>query len=263
MVGAVLIAALTRDRRARLPLMWGLSVVACAVYLTGSIEPDRYSVLAVPAFCVLAASPMARARTRAQRAAWGVLLVVVIGRHFQNTWGRETWDTPGYEAAARYIVQQTLAPTVLYSASVDPGYFIFFVRKHDPTQRLVIMRSDKVLTTSHMWQLSVEDRIGAPDEIVDVLRTYGTRYVVIEDRPSGSQVLDWLRDLVRTDRFVELRRFAIGRGNERIDGVSLVVYEYLDATAPAPDAELDLNIMLIGRRIRVPLAALTPSQSTP
>ena len=260
MVGGFLVAVWTRDRRVWIPLAWIGSVVVCAVYLTGSIETGRYAVLAVPAYCIVGASPMAWARTQIQRAAWAVLLIVVLGFQLHNTWIRPTSDTPGYEAAARYVVSQMPTPTVLYSASVDTGYFIFFVRKHDPAQRLVIMRSNKVLTTSRMAQLSVENRIDEPEEIIDVLRTYGTRYIVIEDRPSGSEVLDWLRDVVKTDRFVERQRFPIGRGNKRLEGVSLAVYEYLDATDPAPDAELDLNILLIGRRIRMPLSELSPGR---
>jgi hypothetical protein len=35
-----------------------------------------------------------------------------------------------------------------------------------------------------------------------------------------------------------------------------VIYEYLSATAPAPDASIDIDIPLVGRDIRVPLADL-------
>jgi hypothetical protein len=110
--------------------------------------------------------------------------------------------------------------------------------------------------------LSVETLIAKPEEIYPILQRYGTRFVVIEDRESGSATLDWLRDLVRTDQFVERRRFLIGNANPDLNGVSLVVYEYLNATDPAPDAELDLNIPLVGRRIRVPLSDLSTSPQT-
>ena len=42
---------------------------------------------------------------------------------------------------------------------------VFCVRKHDPAQRLVMLRSDKILTTSLLGRLSVKDRIAGPKEI--------------------------------------------------------------------------------------------------
>ena len=90
----------------------------------------------------------------------------------------------------------------------------------------MVLRSDKLLTTSLMARLSVEDRISAPSDIYPLLQRFGTKFIVIEDRPSGGAVLDWLRDELRTQRFVERRRFPIGEGGPEVHGVSLVVYEY-------------------------------------
>jgi hypothetical protein len=58
-----------------------------------------------------------------------------------------------YEEAARFVLAETRvrpAPTVLYIASLDTGVFMFFVRKHDPARQLVVLRADKLLTTSLM-----------------------------------------------------------------------------------------------------------------
>jgi hypothetical protein len=71
-------------------------------------------------------------------------------------------------------------------------------------------------------------------------------------------VLEWLRDELKGDRFVERRRIAVdppGISSDR----SLAVYEYKGARAPDPDAEIDLKIPLVGREVRVPLPALRPS----
>ncbi len=101
----------------------------------------------------------------------------------------------GYEAAAQYVLSQSASsPTILFSGPVDTGYFVFFVRKHDPAGQHVVLRSDKLLTTSRMGRSSVKDRIKDRQEIYGLLRAYGTRFVVIEDQPSDSQVLDWLRE---------------------------------------------------------------------
>jgi hypothetical protein len=133
---------------------------------------------------------------------------------------------------------------------------VFFVRKHDPEQQHVVLRSDKLLTTSRMGRLSVQERIKDRHEIYGLLKKYGTRYVVIEDRPSDSRVLEWLREEVKTSQFAERRRIPIITTDKRLIGVSLAVYEYLDAEPPDPTAELDLDVPLVGREVRVPLAKL-------
>jgi hypothetical protein len=162
----------------------------------------------------------------------------------------------GYEEAARFVLSQQDSSTILYSGPVDTGYFVFFVRKHDPMERAVVLRSDKLLTTSLMSELSVEDRIGSAEEIYPLLRRFGTRFVVIADSPTGSRVLDWLRDETKTPHFTERLRIPIVSRDPRLRGQDLVVYEYNEAQSPDADAEIDLRIPLIGREIRVPLADL-------
>ncbi len=254
-VAGLSISILNRDRRVIVPAGWIASVLLCAIALTGAIEPGRYSILAVPAYCILAASLTTGVRGRYRNAA-AALLVAAAGWQLWTGSRSPTSETPGYEAAAAYVASQSPAHTILYSASVDTGYFVFFVRKHDPSRRFVVLRSDKLLTTSLMAQLNVEDRITAPSDIYPLLNRFGTRFIVIEDRPSGGAVLDWLRDELRTQRFVERRRFPVGQGSSELHGVSLVVYEYREAVLPAPDAELDLHLPLVDRRITVPLADL-------
>jgi hypothetical protein len=253
----LLAGGLARDRRLLPPLAWALAVLVSATLVTGRISPARYAILAIPAICMLGASLASRRRPAAALAASG-LLACVAGVQAWTTMAQPLRDGTAYEDAARYVVEHATGPTVLYSASVDTGYFVFFVRKHDPAQRLAVLRSDKLLTTSLMNSVSIEDRVGTPDEIHAVLQRFGVRLVVIEDRPSDSRVLEWLRHLVRTNQFAERARFPLAVGDHELAGVSLVVYEYLAATPPAPDAELDLNIPLVGRRVRVPLSDLAP-----
>ena len=184
-----------------------------------------------------------------------------MARLTQDAWAKGTHPARAgaYEEAARFVLADAgghSAPTVLYSASLDTGNFVFFVRKHDPAQRLVVLRSDKLLTTSLMGRLSVEDRIASPEDIYPLLDRYGTKFIVIEDRPSGSIVLDWLRDELRSDRFIERRRMGSALG-----GASLVVYEYAGATSPDPDAAIDINIPLVGREIHIPLSDLRPADA--
>ena len=258
----LLMALVRRDRRIMLGVYWIVSVLASALLITGWVEPVRYSLVAVPAYCVCAASLVRATRSPALRWAFTVALAVTVA---WSSWTSRDTRPPsmgGYEQAARFVLADAAgqsAPTVLYSASADAGAFVFFVRKHDSARRLVVLRSDKLLTTSRMSQVSIEDRIRSPQEIYPLLDRYGTRFVVIEDMPSGSIVLDWLRDELRAGRFIERRRIAVDQTDSARRGPFLVVYEYKHARPPDPDAEIDLNLPLVGREIRVRLSALRPA----
>jgi hypothetical protein len=247
-------ALITRDRHAVIPVVWIGTVLLGVVFVTGAIEPARYSVLAVPAYCILGASLWARAVRQPSRAIVTTALLAAAGWQGVGALATRPVGAHGYEQAAAYVVEHSQAPTVLFSGVVDTGYFVFFVRKHDPAHRLVVLRSDKMLTTSNMGHLSVEDRISNPAQIYDVLREFGTRYVVIEDIASYSKVLNWLRDELHTPRFAERQRYPIDTRDRRLRGADLVVYEYLEATPPAADAQIDVRLPVVSREIRVPLS---------
>lgn len=263
-VAGLIAAMIHRDPRILVGVYWIAAVLLGVLFVTGPNEPVRYSIIAIPGYCLCAASLADSARAQGLRRSLTTVLMVAVLWQLWLVKDKRPMNSGGYEEAARFVLADAgapIAPTVLYSASIDTGYFVFFVRKHDPAHRLVVLRSDKLLTTSLMTRLSVEDRIGNPAEIYPLLDRYGTKFVVIEDKPSGSTVLDWLRDELKGNRFVERRRFSLDGADVLLRGVSLVVYEYKAARPPDPDAAIDIRIPLIGREIRVPLSDLRPADS--
>ena len=255
-VGAIR-AAINRDRRSLVFVCWVASVLA-GLLLAGVYEPFRYSVYWVPALCALAGSALSGLKPgSAIRAVALTAMVIAAGVQGRAASRVALPAADGYEDAARFVLASSPGATVMFSGDIDTGFFTFFIRKHDPARRLVVLRADKVLTTSRMALTSVEDRIERPEQIYDALRTFGTRFVVIEDQPSRSHVLDWLRTELHTPRFQERRRIPIGTTDPRLRGVDLVVYEYLGATAPAPDAVLSMRMPLVSRSIAIKLADLT------
>jgi hypothetical protein len=247
---------LRRDGRIMPAVWWLASVLVCAIAITGTIAPVRYSVIGLPALAIVAASIASDAASVRGRLAAAAALGLVVAMQIGTALSIRPVGASGYEAAAEFVLAEAPATPVLYSASVDTGYFTFFVRKHDTVQRSVVIRSDKLLTTSNMADISFNERIRSREEIYPLLNSLGIRFVVLEDRPSGSRVIDWLRDEVRTARFAERRRFATNSRDARLKDVSVVAYEYLDARAPAPDAVIELSLPLVDREIRVPLADL-------
>ncbi len=253
LIGGLGLGLARRDTRLLFVLFWIAMVIGGVALVIGPYEAPRYAVLAVPAYCLCAASLVTVAHTRWRLAVMAGLAFVVV------------WDATaaaairpvgagGYEEAATFTMTDRSSPTILYSASVDTGYFVFFVRKHDPAGHQVVLRADKMLTTSMMGDLSVEERIEDPGEIYAILNEYGTRFVVIEDRATGSTPIDWLRDELYGDQFVERLRVPIETSDRRLRDVDLVVFEYLAAVEPNPDAVVDVNLPIIGRGIQLRLS---------
>jgi hypothetical protein len=256
--GGAVYGILRRDRSAVLFVLWIVAVVPALYFLGGSSAGPRYTMYWIPAAAALAGIMMARVRPRPVAAGVGALLAAGIYMQVTDTQtiARYITEAGGYEDAARFILSADPGPTVLFSGDVDTGYFTFFVRKHDKARRLVVLRADKLLTTSLMGRVSVEERISGREEIYTILHRFGTRYVVIEDRPSQSRVLEWLREELLSPRFVERARIPIRTSDPRLRGTHLVAFELLDFSVPDPQAVLSLRLPIVRHSLEVPLRDL-------
>ena len=156
----------------------------------------------------------------------------------------------GYEEAAQYVVLQSREPVVLFHGMSDTGYFVFFVRQHDPAGRLVVLRGEKLFPS---------DRLTA-DKIYSDLQRFGVQFVVVEEREADTAALRLLHRELETERFVERRRIPIVTRQPDARGVDLVVYEYREARAPDPDAQVDIGVRRANRTIRVPMRDLVGSE---
>jgi hypothetical protein len=251
-------AVVQRNPRAILFVVWVVGVTPAAYLFSAAPGTGpRYTLFWVPALCALAGSMLAPWRTRWAPAAVAAVLAVGLGMQVDDAFGDVgIGQAGGYEEAAQFVVASNPGPTVLFSGDVDTGYFVFFVRKHDPSRRLVVLRSDKVFTTSRMERVSVEDRIERPEQIYPVLRQFGTRYVVIEDRPSQSRVLESLRQELKSSKFIERRRIPIRTRDARLRRRSLVIYELVEPSPPDGNAVLSLNMPVVGQSLALPLRDL-------
>ncbi len=248
---------LKRDRLTMVLIVWVAGVVPALFFFGGSVDDGaRYTVYWVPALCALAASSLAGWRTRWVPAAILAVLATGVLLQIARRDINRVDHASGYEEAARFVLASNPGATVMFSGDVDTGYFTFFVRKHDPERRLVVLRADKIFTTSLMSRKSFEERIERPAQIHEMLRRYGTRYVVIEDQPSQSRVVEWLREEVKSSRFVERRRIPFRGTDQRLKGTSLAVYELLGHSAPEADAALSMHLPVIGQSLDIPLQDL-------
>ena len=193
------------------------------------ITRPRDSIYWIPAFSLFAATSVNFFQYRSWKILASTILIIVAGYQFAIAYKMEPGYVDGYEEAAKYVVEHRKGESVLYQEIEDTGYFIFFVRKHDPGQDLIVLRTDKILATSKMYSV-VKERINSREQIYEILQKYGVGYVVLEDKKSESQALEWLREEVKTDNFILRKKVILRSSYQEVNNVPLAIYEYKDYT---------------------------------
>ncbi len=228
---------------------------AAFVGVVGNQDPVRYSIYWVPILAVCFGALGSRA-VGLPPAVVGLVLVAALGTQVATSARIRQPGADGYEQAAQYVVANPRGSTVMFAGDVDTGFFTFFVRKHDPARTAIVLRADKLLTTSMMDRVATEDRISDPAEIADIVRRFGVGYVVVEDRRSASTVQNWLLDDLTSARYLERLRLPTRSTDPRLRTASVIVYEVVGATTAAADARLDIRLPLVAQQIDIPLSDL-------
>ncbi len=252
-VAGIIRLGIRRDRLGLFGLAWLLSVIGGSIVFAGEVEPARYAFGAMPAYMLIAASLAAVPSSRRVAVAAALVLGAVV--LWQTGLIRRVYPSGagGYEAAANYVVDHSSSPTVLLDASIDTGYFVFFVRKHDEARRLVVLRADQMLVRGHD-DVDDTDKVPAdPAELYAHLRAFGIQFIVLEESRGGPPELQQLRSELKSDRFVERHRIPIASRDRAVSGLDLVVYEFKEAQPPSLDTELNIDLPLRKRGVRLRL----------
>lgn len=251
-----LLLVVRRHVAALLIAAWVGTTAAFVVLMGTSVDPERYGIYWIPAIGLAvgaAASPLTGRARRVAVAAVGLALVTQM----VAASGVRLPGAAGYEEAAQFVVGAPRGSTVMFAGDIDTGFFTFFVRKHDPERHAIVLRADKILTTSFMGAVAAEDRVSSREELHETLRRFGVGYVVVEERKSESEVQNWLLDEVRTAGYAERLRVPTRSTDVRLrSGTTIAVYEVLGAPAAAPDARLDIRLPLVSQQIDIPLSDL-------
>ena len=227
--------AVRRERLGLFGFLWLLLSIGGSVLFAGRFEPARYAFSAMPAYVLIAASLAAVPSSR--RVAAAVVIVLGAAVLWQAWLIRNLYPSGagGYEAAASYVIDHSASPTVLLDTSIDTGYFVFFVRKHDEKRRLVVLRAEKLLDARN------EEDPGDPAEFYTRLRDFGIQFIVLEESRSGPPTLLQMRSELKSDRFEERRRIPIESRDGAVSGLDLVIYEFKDPQPPNLDAKLNVS----------------------
>ena len=77
--------------------------------------------------------------------------------------------------------------------------------------------------------------------------------MLFEDKEFESAPLEWLREEVRSERFILRKRIPIHSNSNKLRDVTLAIYEYKEYTSPRHGKTLHMNIPLMGGSINIPL----------
>jgi hypothetical protein len=237
-----------KDKRVNFFVLWVVFYYIQITY-TG-VEGSRYAIYWIPVFCLFAALTRHFFSSHRWKTLISISLFAIIGYQFVAAFMLEPEYAKGYEEAAQYVVQNRKGESILYTANIDTGFFVFFVRKHNPNPNSIILLADKILATSRLKHI-VKDHIEKREQIYDMLQDFGVGYVVIEDQPFRFPVLEWLREEVRSDQFILRKRIPVHSNNAMLQGVALYIYEYKGYIPPLPGKKLRINIPLMGDSIEI------------
>lgn len=247
-VASVVLLAVRRRRQALVGVVWIASVVGGSIVFAGVTEPARYSFGAIPAYALLIGAMAGEAHSRRPRViVTGLLSATVLWQVWTIRDVRPS-GAEGYEAAAQYVLSQNREPAVLYDSYFDTGYFVLFTRKHDPSRRQVVLRSDKLFGWGS--KNPEQDRI----DVRNLLTQFGVRWIIAERNGPSGRRRHALYNELDTPRFVERRRFPVV--STAAPGLDLIVYEFLDAKPAQLDAEMKIDLPLGSRDFGITLRDL-------
>ena len=237
-----------RDRRCYFFLTWIIVFYVVMTYLGTGMA--RFTIFWIPAFCLFPASLATIFPSRSWKMGMATIVLLISGGQAVMAYDLESSFARGYKEAAQYVVDNKKGTAVLYNAHIDTGYFIFYIRALDADRKMIVLLAEKLLVTSFLNGV-IDDRIQSKDGIYKVLKDYGVCQVVLEDKPSKSRSIEWLREEVNTDRFFLKKTIPILTNDKRLHGVALKIYEYKSCGPPNPEATLEMDLPLIKRSIKV------------
>jgi len=245
-MGAIVMMVWRREKRSLYFFLWILAMYGMVTYM--GVRIPRLGIYWIPPVCLFAALSLEAVHSRVWRVVVALLLISSVGYQFGVGYASEPDYAKGYEEAAAYVVNHAKGASVLYSAKVDTGYFIFFVRKLDPDGQLVVLRADKILSTSLLDRI-VEEKISTPGELYEVLQDFGTCYVVLEEGHYTSPALNLLATQVQSEQFIRKHTISMDSNSRRLQGVTLGIFEYRGCGPPNKNAMVNFNIPLVHQSI--------------
>jgi hypothetical protein len=144
----------------------------------------------------------------------------------------------GFEEASRYLSEQPDSDLLFYQGSLN-RHFVFFVRKFDPDKRRLVLRERFI--NANLSPRPAHGVFPTAEEVAQLLRNTGIRYVVVESRDVSVEVYDYLFDrrllqvtkaALQSDQFELVKRVPIRANDNRLEGLQLLIYRVKEPLEP-------------------------------
>jgi hypothetical protein len=259
-LGLLTAASLGTIHPLRLPLLWAVVFFIFASVI--AYKEPRYFYLFVPAAVILTAGGLIHSLEKTNLA-WTSRMLLLTLMVFQFIIGYlQNPDRLGsFAPAAKLIVKQPNADLILIDAARE-GDFIFALRAIQGIDgKIIPLRASKLLysrAARRRW--AYETHVKNEAEILNLIRDYGIRYIVVESSPPN--VPDWedyfpppsrmLRNILKDNaRFEKIASYPIS--NDAIwQNVKIDVYRYRGSFGPLKKS-ITLPMPSVGKTIKIPL----------
>jgi hypothetical protein len=224
----------------------------------------RYAIFWIPAFSLCAALPLCYLQqSKALRIVSTIALGITCLYQVTLVYARVPSYAVGYDEAAQYVLRESKGPTIFFDG-YNNGYFIYFIRAFDPQKSRIVLRGDKLLSSSSIvpkhW---LKIHVHSAQEIENILNQYGTTHIVVEsaDR-SGIAIHQAFRAFLDVGPFRLVKEIPIESNRAPLEGQMLKIYEYLSPQPMSADW-LELRLPIVGKTLGIPLDRLRRQPRSP
>jgi hypothetical protein len=143
------------------------------------------------------------------------------------------------------------------------GHFIFFMNIHDTQREFIVLRGDKLISSSSIsYTNKLEVHLHDKNEISKALSDMGVQFIIVEsENMSGLEIYTIFREMLnKSAQFKLCKTIDIKSNKKRFENVKLLVYENLMRPGINPDQELKLRLPVIGQTLELKMDRILPKQ---
>lgn len=257
-MGLLFVAAIAASREYKKHMLFLVWLIACYATFTLVAQKDtRYVIYWIPPLALFPVLLLARLKPRAGLIPIPLSALLMLGlsaAQLARAFETEGPFISGYQEAAKYVASNLgQRDTVLFDGHLD-GTFIFYLRRHDPRKRLVVLRSDKLLYSANILpEYGLHIYRNDPKSIYDLIDSYGTKYIVIESRDiaryqSELEPRKILRQVLCGPDFELVRTIEVKSNLRNLSGLQLLIYRYANSR-PLKCQELEIPMPSLGGKV--------------